>query len=95
MLPINSPDIIEHIKGLSYLSDYRGIRASLGGVLLRVTRYISHLDAFSICIKFAVFFYLFASYFVLQPFEKLAKNDGHYYDFKGKFNINAYNEIIT
>ena len=31
LLPINSPDIIEHIKGLSYLSDYRVIRASLGG----------------------------------------------------------------
>ena len=30
LLPINSPDIIEHIKGLSYLSDYRVIRASLG-----------------------------------------------------------------
>ena len=31
LLPINSPDIIEHIKGLSYLSDYRVIRAYLGG----------------------------------------------------------------
>ena len=31
LLPINSPDIIAHIKGLSYLSDYRVIRASLGG----------------------------------------------------------------
>ena len=31
LFPINSPDIIEHIKGLSYLSDYRVIRASLGG----------------------------------------------------------------
>ena len=31
LLPINSPDIITHIKGLSYLSDYRVIRASLGG----------------------------------------------------------------
>ena len=29
LLPINSPDIIAHIKGLSYLSDYRVIRASL------------------------------------------------------------------
>ena len=25
----------------------------------------------------------------LQPFEKLAKNDGHYYDFIDKFNINV------
>ena len=31
LLPINSPDIIAHIKGLSYLSDYRVIRVSLGG----------------------------------------------------------------
>ena len=31
LLPINSADIIAHIKGLSYLSDYRVIRASLGG----------------------------------------------------------------
>ena len=31
LLPINSPDIIAHIKGLSYLSDYMVIRASLGG----------------------------------------------------------------
>ena len=31
LLPINSPDIIAYIKGLSYLSDYRVIRASLGG----------------------------------------------------------------
>ena len=30
LLPINSPDIVAHIKGLSYLSDYRVIRASLG-----------------------------------------------------------------
>ena len=50
LLPINSPDIIAHIKGLSYLSDYRVIRASLGGAFQRVTRYISHLDAFNICI---------------------------------------------
>ena len=28
LLPINSPDILAHIKGLSYLSDYRVIRAS-------------------------------------------------------------------
>ena len=27
VLPINSPDIIAHIKGLSYLSDYMVIRA--------------------------------------------------------------------
>ena len=31
LLPINSPDIIAHIKGLSYLSDYMVIRATLGG----------------------------------------------------------------
>ena len=31
LLPINSPDIIAHIKGLSYLGDYGVIRASLGG----------------------------------------------------------------
>ena len=31
LLPINSPDIIAHIKGSSYLSDYMVIRASLGG----------------------------------------------------------------
>ena len=39
------------------------------------------------------FFYLFASQVIsfLQPFEKLAKNDGHYYNFIDKFNINAYN----
>ena len=50
MLPINSPDIIAHIKGLSYLSVYRVIIAFLGGAFERVTRYISHLDAFSIWI---------------------------------------------
>ena len=50
LFPINSPDIIEHIKGLSYLSDYRVIRAALGGAFYGVTGYISHLDAFSICI---------------------------------------------
>ena len=31
LLPINNPDIIAHIKGLSYLSDYMVIRATLGG----------------------------------------------------------------
>ena len=31
LLPINSPDIIAHIKGLSYRSDYMVIRATLGG----------------------------------------------------------------
>ena len=31
LLPINSPDIIAHIKGLFYLSDYMVIRATLGG----------------------------------------------------------------
>ena len=31
LLSINSPDIIAHIKGLSYLSDYMVIRATLGG----------------------------------------------------------------
>ena len=31
LLPINSPDIIAHIKGLSNLSDYLVIRATLGG----------------------------------------------------------------
>ena len=31
LLPINSPDIIVHIKGLAYLSDYMVIRAPLGG----------------------------------------------------------------
>ena len=31
LLPINSPDIIAHIKGLSHLSDYMVIRATLGG----------------------------------------------------------------
>ena len=30
LLSINSPDIIAHIKGLSYLSDYMVIRAPLG-----------------------------------------------------------------
>ena len=57
-----------------------------------MTRYILVIwmpSVFAFNLQF--FFYLFASYFVLQPFEKLAKNDGHYYDFKDKFNINAYN----
>ena len=31
LLPIDSPDIIAHIKGLSYLSDNMVIRATLGG----------------------------------------------------------------
>ena len=31
LLPINSPDIIAHIKGVSCLSDYMVIRATLGG----------------------------------------------------------------
>ena len=31
LLPINSPDIIAHVKGLSYLSDYMVIRATIGG----------------------------------------------------------------
>ena len=31
LLPINRPDIIEHLKGLSYLSDYRVIKETLGG----------------------------------------------------------------
>ena len=30
LLPINSPDIIAHIKGISYISDYRAIRAIPG-----------------------------------------------------------------
>ena len=33
VLPINSPDIIAHIKGLSHLSDSKVIRASLGGAI--------------------------------------------------------------
>ena len=42
LLPINSPDIIAHIIGLSYLSDYMVIRAPLGGAFYRETIYISH-----------------------------------------------------
>ena len=36
--PINSPDIITHIKGLSYLSDYWVIRVSLGEAFLKDDR---------------------------------------------------------
>ena len=38
-----------------------------------------------------VFFICLPLISFLQPFETLAKNDGHYYDFIDKFNINAYN----
>ena len=41
------------------------------------------------------FFYLCALISFFQPFEKLAKSDGHCHDFIDKVNINAYNEIIA
>ena len=37
--PINSPDNIAHIKGITYLSDYGVIMVCLGGVKKRAIRY--------------------------------------------------------
>ena len=37
--PINSPDNIAHIKGITYLSDYGVIMVCLGGAKKRAIRY--------------------------------------------------------
>ena len=65
MLTINSPDIIAHIKGLYYLSDYMVIRAPLGGGLLKgdhiykSLRYLQYLHL--ICSLF-VFSFVYVSF---------------------------------